>query len=203
MEKMLLPQICTSSTIWKRLFPTTDQLLAFGLLALNDLMEYHFTGQCNNKRFVELQNMRKFILTRFRKDMKLANEFQGEFLKFCSPEESTTPDDKDISPSDYPTVYEFSNIAKNVPLKCLVSYKPTPLPSQRTKTLLYWLYFYLFDRVILILTCYLFPSQSKTKCTYPPLLKSNTLFQNSSLPPNPSPLPLFAFLVSYFITSLL
>ena len=142
MEKMPLPQICTCWTIWKRLFPTTDQLLAFGVLALNDLMEYRFTGQCNNKRFVELQNMRKFILTRFLKDMKLKNEFQGEFLKFCSPEESTTPDDKDVSPSDYPTVYEFSNIAKNVPLKCLVSYKPTPLPSQRTKTLRHWLYFY-------------------------------------------------------------
>ena len=134
--------------------------------------------------------MRKFILTRFLKDIKLLNEFQGDFLKFCSPEESTTPDDKDVSPSDWLTVYEFSNIAKNVPLKCLVSYKPTPLPSQRTKALLYWLYFYLFDRVILSPTCYLFPSQSKTKCTYPPLLKSNTLFQNSSLPPNPSPLPL-------------
>ena len=153
-------------------------------------MEYRFTGQCNNKRFVELQNMRKFILTRFLKDIKLPNEFQGDFLKFCSPEESTTPDDKDVSPSDWLTVYEFSNIAKNVPLKCLVSYKPTPIPSQRTKTLRYWLYFYLFDRVILSLTCYLFPSLSKTKCTYPPLLKSNTLFQNSSLPPNPSPLPL-------------
>lgn len=87
-------------------------------------------------------------------------------------------------------VYEFSNIAKNVPLKCLVSYKPTSLPSQRTKTLRHWLYFYLFDHVILSLTCYLFPSQSKTKCTYPSLLKSNTLFQNSSFPPNPSPLPL-------------
>ena len=167
-------------------------------------MEYRFTGQCNNTRFVELQNMRKFILTRFLKDMKLTNEFQGEFLKFCSPEESTTPDDKDVSPYDYPMVYEFSNIAKNVSLKCLVSYKPTPLPSQRTKTLRHWLYFYLFDHVILSLTCYLFPSQSKTKCTYPPLLKSNTLFQTVHFPLTRPPHPyLFACLVSYFITSLL
>ena len=28
------------------------------------------------------------------------SEFQGDFLKFCSPEESTTQDDKDVSPSD-------------------------------------------------------------------------------------------------------
>ena len=70
-----------------------------------------------NKRSIELQIMRKFILTRFLKDMTLPNEFQGDFLKFCSPEESTTPDDKDVSPSDWPTVYEFYNVATNVPLR--------------------------------------------------------------------------------------
>ena len=168
-------------------------------------MEYRFTGQCNNKRFVELQNMRKFILTRFLKDIKLPNEFQGDFLKFCSPEESTTPDDKDVSPSDWLTVYEFSNIAKNVPLKCLVSYKPTPLPSQRTKTLRYWLYFYLFDRVILSLTCYLFPPQSKKQNVH--ILhcwKATRYFKTVHYLLTRPPCPyLFAFLVSYFITSLL
>lgn len=49
--------------------------------------------------------------------MTLPNEFQGDFLKFCLPEESTTPDDKDVSPSDWPTVYEFYNVATNVPLR--------------------------------------------------------------------------------------
>ena len=69
-----------------------------------------------NKRSVELQIMRKFLLTRFLKDMKLPEEFQGNFLKFCSPEENST-DDKDVSPYDWPTAYEFFNIATNAPLR--------------------------------------------------------------------------------------
>ena len=59
-----------------------------------------------NKRSVELQIMRKFIL-RFPKDMKLQNQFKGDF-KFRSP---------DVSPSDWLTIYEFSYIATNVPLR--------------------------------------------------------------------------------------
>ena len=57
-----------------------------------------------NKRSVELQIMRKFIL-RFPKDIKL--QFKGDF-KFRSP---------DVSPSDWLTIYEFSYIATNVPLR--------------------------------------------------------------------------------------
>ena len=66
-----------------------------------------------NKRSVELQLMRKLLISRQLKDMKLPDMYKDEFLSLCSPSESDVPE---VAPPNWCVKYEFVNIAKQAPL---------------------------------------------------------------------------------------
>ena len=81
----------------------------FGASVSNVLMGSTTT----NKKSVELQLMRKLLISRQLKDMKLPDMYKDEFLSLCSPSESDVPE---VAPPNWCVKYEFVNIAKQAPL---------------------------------------------------------------------------------------
>lgn len=71
-----------------------------------------------NKRSVELQLMRKFLTSRYLADMTLPEQYQGDFLKLCSPTGMGSNDStrEDSSPSNWTVDHEFYKLATTAPL---------------------------------------------------------------------------------------
>ena len=70
-----------------------------------------------NKRFVELQLMRQFLISRQLKDMDLPEQYQDDFLHLCSPTGMVNADVKeDVSSFSWSVKHEFNNVATKAPL---------------------------------------------------------------------------------------
>ena len=70
-----------------------------------------------NKRSVELQLMRQFLISRQLKDMDLPEQYQDDFLHLCSPTGMVNADVKeDVSPLSWSVKHEFNNVATKAPL---------------------------------------------------------------------------------------
>lgn len=69
-----------------------------------------------NKRSVELQLMRKLLISRYLEDMTLPEQFQGDFLDLCSTNMESNDSVKESPPSNWTMVQEFNQLATTVPL---------------------------------------------------------------------------------------
>ena len=70
-----------------------------------------------NKRSVELQLMRKLLISRQLKDMKLPDKYKIEFLGLCSPSGMSDSDvAEEVHPHNWCVTHEFRNIATKAPL---------------------------------------------------------------------------------------
>ena len=70
-----------------------------------------------NKRSVELQLMRKLLISRQLKDMKTPDQYQGNFIDLCSPSGTADSDaTQEISSQNWSVKHEFENIATQAPL---------------------------------------------------------------------------------------
>ena len=70
-----------------------------------------------NKRSVELQLMRKLLISRQLKDMKLPDKYKIEFLGLCSPSGMSDSDvTEEVHPHNWCVAHEFRNIATKAPL---------------------------------------------------------------------------------------
>ena len=70
-----------------------------------------------NKRSVELQLMRQFLISRQLKDMDLPEQYQDDFLHLCSPTGMVNADVKeDVSPLSWSVKHKFNNVATKAPL---------------------------------------------------------------------------------------
>ena len=69
-----------------------------------------------NKRSVELQLMRKLLISRQLKDMKLPDQYKDEFLGLCSPPGMSDSDIIEGYPHNWCFTREFQNIATKAPL---------------------------------------------------------------------------------------
>lgn len=69
-----------------------------------------------NKRSVELQLMRKLLISRQLKDMKLPDQYKDEFLGLCSPSGMSDSDIVEGYPHNWCFTREFQNIATKAPL---------------------------------------------------------------------------------------
>ena len=69
-----------------------------------------------NKRSVELQLMRQFLMSRYLKDVTLPTMYQDEFLHLCLPSSLGSNEGEEVSPSDWSTDHEFNNIASSASL---------------------------------------------------------------------------------------
>lgn len=70
-----------------------------------------------NKRSVELQLMRKLLISRQLKDMKLPDKYKIEFLGLCSPSGMSDSDvTEEVHPHNWCVAHEFRNIAAKAPL---------------------------------------------------------------------------------------
>ena len=67
-----------------------------------------------NKRFVQLQLMRQFLISRQLKDMDLPEQYQDDFLHLCSPTGMVNADVKeDVSSLSWSVKHEFNNVGIN------------------------------------------------------------------------------------------
>ena len=70
-----------------------------------------------NKRSVELQLMRKLLISRQLKDMKLPDRYKEEFLGLCSPSGMWDSDiTEEVYSHNWCVTHEFQNIASKAPL---------------------------------------------------------------------------------------